>query len=88
MYSVEMNSYFAGMLEKFMIPKELWHIVPDKVKEHIYEDGHPEGIAHHPVHGWAVLSAGQGPSIQWADMPEEDLDKAILDCWNARETEC
>lgn len=82
MINTERLQYFAGMLEKHLIPPEEYEDVPQYVRDqYCDDDGYPVGIAHHPEYGWFILFAGQGPGIGWSEMSGEELEKAVNDFW-------
>jgi hypothetical protein len=77
--NTERLQYFAGMLEKHLISPEKYDETPEYVRNKLCNDGHPEGIAHHPKYGWFILFAGQGPAIGWSEMGQKELENAIND---------
>lgn len=66
---------FPGLMERLMVPSDTWDVCgcPAEVVAMAVRastDGIPTGLAKHPVYGWHMLMAGQGPMIAWADGDE------------------
>lgn len=77
---------FPGIMETLMVPFETWDTCgcPAEVVAHAKEateEGIPTGIAKHPVLGWHIVMAGQGPYIEWAEGDEIPKKKEIVYEW-------
>lgn len=77
---------FPGLMESLMVPSDTWDTCgcPAEVVAHAKEaseEGIPTGIAKHPVYGWHIVMAGQGPMIAWAEGEEIPKKKEIVYEW-------
>lgn len=77
---------FRGLMESLMVPSDTWDTCgcPAEVvamAKRASEGGGPTGLAKHPVYGWHMIMAGQGPMIAWAEGDEILKEKEIVYEW-------